>query len=407
MARRAYGSGSLKAKRLKSGAEVWVGRWRDATGAQVKRHIGPKRARGGSVGLTRAQAERELRKLIDSEVPSARAERMTVGEAGRRYVQSREALGRAPTTVQDYAATVRNHFEPFFGATSIDRISTVDIEGYMAQKRKEGRAMKSISTDLAILSSIFRHAIRRGWRTRPENPVAGVERPKIPRRSAKFKFFDPAEFEALLRGCLDTEIGRQDRVMYLVAGMCGLRQAELLGLRWYSVDWSAMKLRAARDTFTRGHMKESGKSEAAGRGVPMTVEVARELELHFQRSGFTEATDLVFPNPATGRPQQRGEMHRRLKRTLKRAGIREELSLHGLRHTFGTRLAAAGVPLVKIQEWMGHENAETTQIYVDYQPSVHDAQLMERAFGSDPFGLDKDAVEGPGLGESRSNSGTG
>jgi integrase len=48
-------------------------------------------------------------------------------------------------------------------------------------------------------------------------------------------------------------------------------------------------------------------------------------------------------------------MHRRLKRTLKRAGIREELSLHGLRHTFGTRLAAAGVPLVKIQEWMGHE----------------------------------------------------
>ena len=180
--------------------------------------------------------------------------------------------------------------------------------------------------------------------------------------------------------------------MYLVAGMCGLRQAELLGLRWYSVDWPAMKLRAARDTFTRGHMKESGKSEAAGRGVPMTVQVARELELHFQRSRFTEPDDLVFPNPVTGRPQQRGEMHRRLKRTLKRAGIREELSLHGLRHTFGTRLAAAGVPMVKIQEWMGHENAETTQIYVDYQPSEQDGQLVERAFGSDPFGLGEDSA---------------
>jgi integrase len=127
----------------------------------------------------------------------------------------------------------------------------------------------------------------------------------------------------------------------------------------------------------------------------MTVEVARELELHFQRSRFTKPTDLVFPNPATGRPQQRGELHRRLKRTLKRAGIREELSLHGLRHTFGTRLAAAGVPLVKIQEWMEHENAETTQIYVDYQPSVHDAQLVERAFGSDPFGLAEDSAPRP------------
>jgi integrase len=96
-----------------------------------------------------------------------------------------------------------------------------------------------------------------------------------------------------------------------------------------------------------------------------------------------------------------------LKRTLKRAGIREELSLHGLRHTFGTRLAAAGVPLVKIQEWMGHENAETTRIYVDCRPSVHDAQLMERAFGSHPFGLDKDPVQGPDPDEAQSSSGAG
>jgi integrase len=71
--------------------------------------------------------------------------------------------------------------------------------------------------------------------------------------------------------------------------------------------------------------------------------------------------------------------------------VREELTLHGLRHTFGTRLAAAGVPLVKIQEWMGHENAETTQIYVDYQPSEHDGKLVERAFGSDPYGLKENA----------------
>jgi integrase len=391
MARRAYGSGSLQAKRLKSGGEVWIGRWYDVSGSRVTRHIGQKRARGSSLGLTRPQAERELRKLIDSEVPSKRAERMTVGEAGRRYVASREGLGRAPTTVQDYAATIRNHFAPFFGATSIDRISSLDVEGYMAHKRRQGRALKSVSTDLALLSSIFTHAIRRGWRTRPDNPVSGVERPRLPRRKGKLRFFDEAEFEALLRACLDTEIGCQDRVMYMVAGLAGLRQAELLGLRWYSVDWPAMKLRAARDTFTRGHMKESGKSEAAGRGVPMAVRLGRELELHFQRSGFTEPDDLVFPNPVTGAPQQRSEVHRRLKRTLKRAGVREELTLHGLRHTFGTRLAAAGVPLVKIQEWMGHENAETTQIYVDYQPSEHDGKLVERAFGSDPYGLKENA----------------
>ena len=79
-------------------------------------------------------------------------------------------------------------------------------------------------------------------------------------------------------------------------------------------------------------------------------------------------------------------MHRRFKRTLKRAAIRE-VKFHGLRHTFATRLAAAGVPLVKLQEWLGHEDIATTQIYIDYQPSAQDGALIERAFGSDPLEL--------------------
>ena len=396
MTRRAYGSGSLLTRRLKSGGEVWVGRWYDSAGNRVKRHVGPKRARGSSEGLTRAQAERALRKLIDSEMKATRVERITVGEAGRRYAESREGLGRSPLTVEDYRSTVRVHFDPFFGGASIDRIGSLDIERYMAEKRRAGRSMKSISNDLTLLSSIFRHAIRRGWRTRTENPVEGVERPKMARRSAKLQFLDQSELEALLRACLDSPIGRQDRVMYLVAGMAGLRQGELLGLRWYSVDWSAMKIRAARDTFTRGHMREGGKSSAAGRGVPIAPRVARELELHYQRVEFKGDTDLVFPNPATGAPQQRGEVHRRFKRTLRRAGLRDEMKFHGLRHTFATRLAASGVPLVKLQEWLGHADVATTQIYVDFQPAAEDSRLIERAFGSDPLGLDADQEAGPG-----------
>jgi integrase len=129
----------------------------------------------------------------------------------------------------------------------------------------------------------------------------------------------------------------------------------------------------------------------------MAPRVARELELHFQRSRFTRDADLVFPNPTTGSPQQRSEVHRRFKRTLRRAGLREEMKFHGLRHTFATRLAASGVPLVKLQEWLGHEDAETTQIYVEYQPSGRDLELIERAFGSDPLGLDGGLAREPAV----------
>ena len=67
----------------------------------------------------------------------------------------------------------------------------------------------------------------------------------------------------------------------------------------------------------------------------------------------------------------------------KRAGIRE-VRFHDLRHTFGTRMAGAGVPLRTLQEWMGHRDFKTTLIYADYEPSAAEAELVERAFGQGP-----------------------
>jgi integrase len=51
-----------------------------------------------------------------------------------------------------------------------------------------------------------------------------------------------------------------------------------------------------------------------------------------------------------------------------------------LRHTFGTRMAAAGVPLRTIQHWMGHADAKTTQVYAHYQPSEAEVQVVDAAF---------------------------
>ena len=53
---------------------------------------------------------------------------------------------------------------------------------------------------------------------------------------------------------------------------------------------------------------------------------------------------------------------------------------HDLRHTFGTRMAAAGVPMRTLQEWMGHRDLATTQIYADYAPGAHEAEMVAAAF---------------------------
>jgi hypothetical protein len=53
-----------------------------------------------------------------------------------------------------------------------------------------------------------------------------------------------------------------------------------------------------------------------------------------------------------------------------------------LRHTFGTRMAAQGVPMRALQEMMGHRDFKTTLIYADYQPSGMESQWAEAAFGA-------------------------
>ena len=53
---------------------------------------------------------------------------------------------------------------------------------------------------------------------------------------------------------------------------------------------------------------------------------------------------------------------------------------HDLRHTFGTRMAAAGVPMRTLQEWMGHRDLVTTQRYADYAPSSREAEMVAAGF---------------------------
>jgi integrase len=87
----------------------------------------------------------------------------------------------------------------------------------------------------------------------------------------------------------------------------------------------------------------------------------------------------VFCHPHTGRPLDRSRVLKRFKAVLRRAGVRE-VRLHDLRHTFGTRMAAAGVPMRTLQEWMGHRDFKTTLIYADYMPAEREADLVDRAF---------------------------
>ena len=170
--------------------------------------------------------------------------------------------------------------------------------------------------------------------------------------------------------------------MFLAAAMTGLRKGELVALRWVDVDWQSQRIRV-RQNYTRGEFG-TPKSRRSTRSVPMADELAGELDRLHQASQWKGDQDLVFAHPATGGVQPKANITRRMRAALKVAELDESHRFHDLRHTFGTAMAAAGVPIRTLQEWLGHRDLATTQIYADYSPGAHEADMVARAFSPAP-----------------------
>jgi integrase len=377
VAKRSYGTGRLYVVVDRGGRASWYGSWWVGS-TRVKRRLGLKRTPGNADGLTRTQAERELRRRVDATAVVAQGQRRTIGEAGEAYIAHLEnVMERKRTTIADYRGYLRRHLAPFFGDRPIDRMDAAKVEAYLHAKRRDGLSPKTVQNHLNFLHGIFAFAIRRAWAT--TNPVALVERPRAHRSAhRRIRFLQPEELEAVLRAVPADALGALEGPLYLTAAMTGLRQGELLALRWSDVDWAASRVRVA-ESFTRAAF-DSPKSHR-GRSVPMADRLAGELERHFQRSYWRGDQHLVFAHPATGHVLDASKLRKRFRAALARAGVRD-ITFHELRHTFGTQMAAAGAPLRAIQEWMGHADASTTEIYAHYAPDpTGGAAFAQRAFG--------------------------
>jgi integrase len=174
---------------------------------------------------------------------------MTVATAGARHLAHLESLGRKRSTLMDYESYLRVHLAPFFAGLPLDKIEREDIEDFIAEKRAAGLATKSILNYLGLLHAIFQQAQKRGWaRT---NPCKLVDKPRAGEGDPDIRFLDEAELEALLRAVPEHGLGLTDRALYLTAAMSGLRQGELLALRWRDVDWTARRVRV-RQNYVRG-----------------------------------------------------------------------------------------------------------------------------------------------------------
>jgi integrase len=205
-----------------------------------------------------------------------------------------------------------------------------------------GRARKpaSVNRELAILSGIFRMAV--DYEEIAQNPCRKVQSlPENNQRTRHLSFEEEDRLLEKLRG--EREYLRP---LVTVAIYAGPRRGELLKLRWSNVDFDLNTI----------NFKETKTNK--DRSVPMEPIVRTALMELREGAGDTE---YVFVNPDTG--TRYTDVKKSFSAACREASI-TDFRFHDLRHTFGTRLADAGVDVVKIKELMGHSSIVTTMRYI-------------------------------------------
>ncbi|KAA3641964.1 MAG: site-specific integrase [Chloroflexi bacterium] len=181
------------------------------------------------------------------------------------------------------------------------------------------------------------------------------------------KFFDEVQVQQLLDAARD----RQDRhySLLFLAIATGMRQGELLGLKWADLNWKTGKLQVKRQLTRakRGGFEFSEPKTKAGKpSIQLAQEVLDVLEAHredqrlmqnFNRSRWIDE-DLIFPN-SIGSPLDKYNLLKAFKRLLRDAGL-PEIRFHDLRHTAASIMLNNGIPVIVVSMLLGHAKASTT-----------------------------------------------
>jgi site-specific recombinase XerD len=233
-------------------------------------------------------------------------------------------------------------------------------------ERERRNSARTRNARLAAIHSLFRYAALR----HPEHAEVIARVLAIPPKrydKALVTWLTEAELAALLAAPnRSTWAGRRDHALILLAAQTGLRLSELTGL-------------AISDTHlgTGAHVSCTGKGRKQ-RITPLTTGTVAVLRAWLAERGGHPGQPL-FPNRTGGRLSRDAVEHRLAKHTAAAAARcpslkAKRVTAHTLRHTAAMRLLHAGTDTSVIALWMGHEQAETTQIYLHA-----DLALKERA----------------------------
>jgi integrase len=203
-----------------------------------------------------------------------------------------------PKTIDQYKKIVRLHINPDLGMIKMKDLSPRHIQGLYSKKLESGMSPRTVVLIHAVLRRALDQALKSGMIG--TNPGLAVIRPKFKRKEMK------TLSDSQVRTLLSYVEGGRFEVLFWLAVTTGLRQGELLGLKWSDVDWTGRKLGIQRQLQRlRGGLVFSEPKSAAGRRViALGVGTIEKLRKHqnFQvgekqvAGNSWKENELIFPS---------------------------------------------------------------------------------------------------------------
>ena len=276
---------------------------------------------------------------------------------------------------------VKLRLKPYFGEMRLDRIATDDVRQFVADLRASRElAVKTINNTVVTLRVALGHAVEDGLI--PNNPASSAgrrDRIKLPLPHREMDFLRLDEIPVYIEAC-----SNKYRLLAEVLIGSGLRISEAVSLTWGDIDWRSGAIIVNR---SRKHAETGSTKSDRSRRVEIGPRLlsllgdsrAAQAEHHAEDDGRR----LIFPGRRDGHLDRNRVSQSWHRQALKRAGLRQTIRLHDLRHSAAASWLASGLPMIfYVQRQLGHANVSTTiDLYGHLEESFlrHAAKRAEAA----------------------------
>jgi integrase len=317
------------------------------------------------------------------------------------YLKAEMPSKRAGTRMS-YESYARTYILPSLGHLKVGQITPQHIQNLINDMRDQGKGARTVAITYTVVRRSLAHAYE--LRMIGYNPSINV---KIVRKKKKVAgFYD----ENMANQFLMVISGHRYEALFRLAILTGMRESEIMGLKWTDIDWNTGKIRITRQLrryFWRYRDTKEGYFEApkTERGT-RTVKIVKGSQTwnvlleHYrkQQDGRKRWTDrgkewedngLIFTTQS-GKPISQRNMYRAFIGVLEEAGL-PVIRFHDMRHTAASIMLARNLPVTEASAILGHSKTSvTTDIYGHVMPGYEDraAAVMEEALESIPVELD-------------------